>query len=323
MTYRSMMLVSTRDSSSSHLLLEDVEPPRMTGLETTSIGGGRPVRVTRHEIERSNVWSFPERGSWATHRGDYRGNWSPFIPRNLVLRYTSPGETVLDQMMGSGTTLVECKILGRHAIGIDVNPAAAVISNRRLRFNFEQNTGQDPPHIRTYVGDARNLDKVEDGSIDLIATHPPYANIIPYSSSRSPIEGDLSRLADLNKFTTEMRRVAAECCRVLKPGRNCAILIGDTRRKRHHVPLAFRIMEVFMDADFLLLEDIVKLQWHTRSEREKWGIKSRDFLLLAYEHLFVFRKPRSLDDIRRCKDSSKWWMNDHMAEGGQRLSHHS
>ena len=67
--------------------------------------------------ETTTVWSFPDRGDWATHVGNYRGNWSPYIPRNLILRYTAPGELVLDQMMGSGTTLVECKLLGRRAVG--------------------------------------------------------------------------------------------------------------------------------------------------------------------------------------------------------------
>jgi len=29
----------------------------------------------------TTVWSFPERGAWTTHRGDYCGNWAPQIPR--------------------------------------------------------------------------------------------------------------------------------------------------------------------------------------------------------------------------------------------------
>jgi len=41
--------------------------------------------------ETTTVWSFPDRGDWATHVGNYRGNWSPYIPRNLILRYTAPG----------------------------------------------------------------------------------------------------------------------------------------------------------------------------------------------------------------------------------------
>ncbi len=50
--------------------------------------------------ETTTVWSFPDRGDWATHVGNYRGNWSPYIPLNLILRYTAPEELVLDQMAG-------------------------------------------------------------------------------------------------------------------------------------------------------------------------------------------------------------------------------
>ena len=68
--------------------------------------------------ETTTVWSFPDLGDWATHVGNYRGNWSPYIPRNLILRYTAPGDLVLDQMAGSGTTLVECELLGRRTFGM-------------------------------------------------------------------------------------------------------------------------------------------------------------------------------------------------------------
>ena len=63
------------------------------------------------KLEYLNVWSFPHRGNYATHRGNYRGNWPPQLVRNLLLRYSKPNDTILDQMCGSGTTLVECKLL--------------------------------------------------------------------------------------------------------------------------------------------------------------------------------------------------------------------
>lgn len=40
------------------------------------------------------------------HDAKYRGNWSPYIPRNILLRY-SKENLVLDQFVGGGTTLVE------------------------------------------------------------------------------------------------------------------------------------------------------------------------------------------------------------------------
>ena len=40
------------------------------------------------QIRRYDNMAFPERGNWATHSGKYRGNWSPYIPRNIILRYS-------------------------------------------------------------------------------------------------------------------------------------------------------------------------------------------------------------------------------------------
>jgi hypothetical protein len=45
-----------------------------------------------------------------------------------IKRYSSPGELVLDPMAGSGTALVEARLLGRSAIGVDLDPIARLIS---------------------------------------------------------------------------------------------------------------------------------------------------------------------------------------------------
>ena len=75
-------------------------------------------------LEMTTHWSFPKRGDWATHDAKWRGNWSPYIPRNILLRYSNPGDLVLDQFAGGGTTLVEAKLLNRNSIGVDVNDLA-------------------------------------------------------------------------------------------------------------------------------------------------------------------------------------------------------
>jgi len=53
--------------------------------------------------EITTVFRFPDRGDWATHVGNYRGNWSPYIPRNLILRYTAPGEFMLNPARGGAS----------------------------------------------------------------------------------------------------------------------------------------------------------------------------------------------------------------------------
>jgi DNA modification methylase len=255
--------------------------------------------------ETTTVWSFPDRGDWATHVGNYRGNWSPYIPRNLILRYTAPGELVLDQMAGSGTTAVECKLLGRHAVGVDINPDAVMVARNRLDFSYAPlDADYVAPEIKTYIGDARSLDLIEPESIDLIATHPPYASIIPYSHDR---EGDLSSVHNIAEFAEEMGKVAVECLRVLKPGKHCAILMGDTRRNKHFVPITPRVLMSFLEAGFILREDIIKLQWKMKSTREKWFGKKYDFYLIGHEHLYVFRKPDAGEKTTRFRESMKWW----------------
>ena len=123
------------------------------------------------KLETTTVWSFPERGKWATHDSKFRGNWAPQIPRNLILRYSKPKELVLDQMCGCGTTLIECKLTGRNAIGLDINPKMVDIARRNLEFEVDGNAPK--VNIEVRVGDARNLKDIKDNSIDLIATHPP------------------------------------------------------------------------------------------------------------------------------------------------------
>lgn len=234
------------------------------------------------ELELNTAWSFPKRGDWATHDAKYRGNWSPYIPRNLILRYSSGRDLILDQFAGGGTTLVEAKLLNRNIIGIDINESALIRCKEKIDFDYP-NSGK----VYLRQGDSRNLDFLGNESIDFICTHPPYANIISYSED---IEGDLSHLK-IPEFLIEMEKVASESYRVLKKDKFCAILIGDTRQKGHVVPLGFQVMEVFQNAGFILKEIIFKEQ-HNCKATGFWKTNSikYNFLLLAHEYIFVFRK---------------------------------
>jgi len=240
-----------------------------------------PLQPENFELQTNSVWSFPDRGKWATHDAKYRGNWSPYIPRNIILRYSNEGDTVLDQFLGGGTTAVEARLTYRNFIGFDINPQAVELSMQKIKFDFET------PYDNTIrLGDARNLD-LPDECVDLVCTHPPYADIIQYSND---IEGDLSHL-EMNSFLPEIHRVAEESFRVLKKGKYCVILMGDMRKKGMVQPLAFETMTMFKLAGFKLKEIIIKEQ-HNCQATGYWKTNSikYNFLLLAHEYLFVFKK---------------------------------
>ena len=72
------------------------------------------------------------------------------------------------------------------------------VAEKKLIFEHEGANGK----VYIHKGDARNLNFIPDSSIDLICTHPPYADIIKYSED---IEKDLSHLK-VKDFLEEMKK---------------------------------------------------------------------------------------------------------------------
>lgn len=187
-------------------------------------------------------------------------------------------------MIGGGTTAIEAKLLNRNIIASDVNPVALERTQKALEFEVENDAWQS-----VIQADARKLTGVENDSIDFALTHPPYVDIIKYSEGK--IKEDISGIHDIGEFCDEIEKMAREMYRVLKPGKFCAILMGDTRRNTLYQPLAFRVMERFLNVGFALKEDIIKRQFNCKATGF-WVKKSQEsnFLLIMHEHLFIFRK---------------------------------
>ncbi len=248
------------------------------------------------KLETTTVWSFPERGKWATHNSKYRGNFAPQVARNLIEKYTIENDFVLDPMVGSGTTLIEAKLLRRNAIGIDINPNAVRLSLNAIDFKFDDNKSKQ----EVWLGDARNLNKIPDNSIDLIIFHPPYLNIIEYS--KGEIKEDLSNISNVKEFNDEIEKVAKELFRVLKFNRFCSVLIGDTRKSQHYISLSYFLLQRFLKTKFVLKEEIIKTQ-HNCNYSKKWETVANKwgFYLIMHEHLFVFRKPMENENLTKIK----------------------
>lgn len=252
------------------------------------------------KLEMSTHWSFPKCSDWATHNAKYKGSWSPYIPRNLLLRYSQEGDLVLDQFVGGGSALVEAKLLNRNIIGIDVNELALKICKEKIDFEWEK-AGK----ICLSKGDARNLHCILDDEIDFICTHPPYCNSIKYSDD----DKDLSHYK-IPQFLKEMKKVALESFRVLKNDKFCVIFIGDVRKRGYIQPLGFEIMNIFIEAGFSLKEIIIKAEQDFKANGYfKNNSLKYNFLPVAHGYLFVFKKIKNkhnqnLQDIKSTLASS-------------------
>lgn len=228
--------------------------------------------------EYTSLWSFKERGKWESHKGDYPGNCSPQVVRNLLLKYSKENDLILDQFVGSGTTIIEALLLNRRAIGIDINDIPLNISKSRV-----EGLGG---YYKLIKSDATKL-SLASNTVDLICTHPPYMDIIKYSNG---IYGDIS-LINGEEFYNKVSLVAKECYKVLKNKKYCAIIMGDIRKNGLIEPVGFTVMNLFLKCGFKLKEIIIKEQHNCKSTMKWIEIsKKKNFLLIQHEYIFVFKK---------------------------------
>lgn len=75
-----------------------------------------------------------EDSGYASHNlHSFAAKFPPQLPRVFIRGLTSPGDIILDPMMGSGTTLVEALLEGRRGIGIDIDPLALRLGHAKTR----------------------------------------------------------------------------------------------------------------------------------------------------------------------------------------------
>ena len=80
----------------------------------------------------NEFWTSKQRAAHSLHEISYRACFKPQLPRFYIYRLTDPGDIVYDPFMGRGTTLVEAGLLGRRAVGCDINPLSEILAAPRF-----------------------------------------------------------------------------------------------------------------------------------------------------------------------------------------------
>ena len=162
------------------------------------------------DILTDSLWIIGARDKSGAHTGEYHGNFIPQIPNQLMRRFTRKGDVVLDTFLGSGTTLIECRRLGRNGIGIELVPEIA----RKAKNNISKEPQiNGKVFIEIIRGDstkekARNttlevLKKHNRKNTQFIIMHPPYHDIIKFSN----LPEDLCNTKTVEEFIEKFGKV--------------------------------------------------------------------------------------------------------------------
>lgn len=245
------------------------------------------------EIRTDSLWIDKKRSRQGKHISSYWGNFIPQIPRQMMLRYTKGGEYVLDTFAGSGTTLIECRRLGRNGIGFELNPAVA----RKAQFLVDSE--DNPFDVTTRIINANSaradyselLGEIGIKKVQLVIMHPPYHDIIRFSD----FEDDLSNAADVEDFLDKLEEIGRLSYEVLDRGRFACLVIGDKYNQGEWIPLGFYSMQRMMNIGYRLKSVIVKNFDQTRGKRrqkELWRYRALagGYYIFKHEYIFVLQR---------------------------------
>ena len=244
------------------------------------------------EIWTDSLWLIPERDKSGKHDGGYHGNFVPQVPRQLILRYTKEGEVVLDPFAGSGTTAFEAERLGRSFVGLEIQKELVDDVTRKLNpvGNFFSLACGDSAKPEAYDPLKQALREHGRKAAQLVILHPPYADIIKFSS----FPEDLSNSSSLKDYLARFSRVMRNAVSLLDNRRYLAIVIGDKYSSGQWIPLGFHCMNEALKIGLTLKSVIVKNMVGNRAKRNKQAIwryraLTSDYFIFKHEYILIFK----------------------------------
>lgn len=220
------------------------------------------------------------------------------VSRLIEIFTNSDDRVVFDPFVGVGTTALAAKRMGKHGIGIELNPEFA----EKARARCEIGTMFDVPggSATIYTADARDLlQYVHEGSVDLVITSPPYWDVLTEKRTADYKEirhygdekGDLGRIEDYNEFLLQLKAVFADVHKVMRPGAYCCIVVMDLRKKNRFYPFHSDIADFMQEIGFIYDDIIIWDRRHEYNNMRPLGYPYVFRVNKAHEYILIFQKP--------------------------------
>jgi len=221
------------------------------------------------------------------------------IPHRLVKLFSFYGETVLDPFAGTGVTAKAAIPLGRETICVEQNREFVGV----IHAECQALRNGKPNHNMLHVihGDSRNLTGIDDDSVGLVVTSPPYWDKADYGDTPQ----NLGNVSNYRQFFREIRPVFEECFRVLKPGRKLCLVTANVNQHTDHglltFPLASDFAVLLREIGYVMINEII---WSKDGTGGRWGSAGAqrpifgsypyppNFLFKnVHEYILIFAKP--------------------------------
>lgn len=260
--------------------------PRKARNQSTFVFAEQSVSKVKHRklaMKRANDlegvgWLTNSISVWSNIRktGDELGLKHPaMFPTMLVERliesFTTRKQKVLfDPFMGSGSTLVAARKMGKAGIGIELNPKYVLLAKERLEDLFNKSSHRHESTI--YTADARRLlEHVKPNSVDITITSPPYWDILNQRRTADSkairnygnLDADLSIIADYRAFIDSLQHIFEQVHVAMKSERYCIIVVMDLRKKDRFFPFHSDVAEMMQKVGFIYDDLII---WNRQSE---------------------------------------------------------
>jgi site-specific DNA-methyltransferase (adenine-specific) len=251
-----------------------------------------PLEVTAEQKELSRVtkdeWREYTKTVWHIANvtdPEHPAVFPPEIPRRLIKLFSLHGEFVLDPFAGVGTTARIALEQGRSAIAVDQSLEYV----DRIRDDCSQMKIESEGELRVIHGDARDLGLLEDDSVGLAITSPPYWNKADYGDGAA----NLGAIRSYRDFIDALRPALGECYRVLAPGRKLCVVTANVNQHTDHglltFPLAADITILLREIGFVLINELIWSKDGTGGRWGSWGEQRPIFGSYPYPPNFLFK----------------------------------
>ena len=221
------------------------------------------------------------------------------LASQLIDTFCKPNSgLILDPFAGSGTTLIAGLLKEKDVVGFDLSQKFKDLFIKRATdsYNFN-NYGLESKYI---ISDSRLLsNSVEENSVDLCITSPPYWDILNRKRTADSKENinysndleDLGNISEYNEFLSALKEVSHQVFKVLRPKSYYILNVMDLRKKSTFYPLHIDAAAIAKDVGFIFEDLIIWDRQQEYNNMRPLGYPYKFIVNKVHEYLIILRKP--------------------------------